>query len=212
MRLSSVSTLLLSSFALSQSTGSGHAVHEVVKQLPQGWRHVAAAGDLNTIQLSVALKQPGLSELKARLEVTSDPKHAEYGAHVSRDLLKMFQEPKADAYAVVATWLSAHDIRSFVQDGPWVRINTTVGRANRLLGCRFSKYQYKSEKAVLRAKEYALPSQVSEVVDFVFPVTQFMSKPPRRQIDARESGKVKRQSTSEFTANVHDQVSWTTHH
>ncbi|KXH38557.1 tripeptidyl-peptidase sed4 [Colletotrichum simmondsii] len=194
MRLLSVSTLLLSSFALSQPTSSGHAVHEVVKQLPQGWRHVAAAGDLNTIQLSVALKQPGLSELKARLEVTSDPNHAEYGAHVSRDLLKMFQEPNADAYAVVATWLSAHDIRSFVQDGPWVRINTTVGKANRLLGCKFSKYQYKSDKTVLRAKEYTLPSQVSEVVDFVFPVTQFMNKPPRRQIKARESGKVKRQS------------------
>ncbi|KAK1624258.1 tripeptidyl-peptidase sed4 [Colletotrichum phormii] len=164
----------MSGLALSQPTTSGPAVHETVRQLPQGWRHVAPADDLNTIQLSVALKQPGL-----------DPNHAEYGAHVSRDLLKMFQEPGADAYAVVADWLSAHDIRDFVQDSPWVRLNTTVGKANRLLDCKFSKYQYKSEKAVLRAKEYTLSSQVSEVVDFVFP------------IKARESRKVKRQSASD---------------
>ncbi|WYZ35975.1 hypothetical protein EsH8_X_000622 [Colletotrichum jinshuiense] len=186
--------LLLSGAALGHPTTSGHVVHESVKQLPQGWRHFAPADDLLTVRLSVALKQPGMSELKARLELTSDPKQPEYGAHVSRDLMATFQEPTADSYAVVASWLQTYDIHDFVQDGAWVRLNTTVGKANRLLDCTFSKYQYQSQKPVLRAKGYALPSYVSEHVDFVFPVSQFVNKPPRRDLRAREASKVKRQS------------------
>lgn len=194
--------LLLSGAALGHPTTSGHVVHESVKQLPQGWRHFAPADDLLTVRLSVALKQPGMSELKARLELTSDPKQPEYGAHVSRDLMATFQEPTADSYAVVASWLQTYDIHDFVQDGAWVRLNTTVGKANRLLDCTFSKYQYQSQKPVLRAKGYALPSYVSEHVDFVFPVSQFVNKPPRRDLRAREASKVKRQSASELQRHI----------
>ncbi|OBR11122.1 Tripeptidyl-peptidase sed4 [Colletotrichum higginsianum IMI 349063] len=190
-----ITPLLLSGFALSHPTSGGHVVHESVEQLPRGWRHVAPAEDLNTVRLSVALKQPGLSELKARLEVTSDPSHSQYGAHVSRDLLKYFQEPEAESFSAVASWLQSNDIPNFVRDGPWVRLNTTVGKANRLLDCKFAKYQYNTGDVVLRAKEYTLPARLLEHVDFVYPVSQFVSKPPRREIKMRDSGMTKRQST-----------------
>ncbi|KAF9880405.1 hypothetical protein CkaCkLH20_02359 [Colletotrichum karsti] len=198
MRLSlvaNVGALLLSGPALSHPTKSGQAVHESVSQLPPGWRHVAPGHEFLTVRLSVALKQPGLSELKKRLEDVSDPAHPEYGAHVSRDVMKAFQEPSEDAYAVVSSWLQAYEIHDFKQDGPWVRLNTTVGKANRLLDCKFSKYQYNTDKPVLRAKEYTIPARLAEHVDFVFPVSQFVSKPPRQQDSVQDVTKAKRAST-----------------
>ncbi|GKT50031.1 tripeptidyl-peptidase sed3 [Colletotrichum spaethianum] len=195
MRSLWAATLTLSGLALGHPATGKNAVHESVKQLPQGWRHVAPAHDLNTVRLSVALKQPGLSELKARLEVTSDPNHSEYGSHISRDLLRYFQQPSADSYSEVASWLQANDIHDFVLDGTGVRLNTTVAKANHLLDCKFSKYQYNDGKVVLRAKEYKLPAQLSEHVEFVYPVTQFVRMPPRREIRMRNTGKTKRQST-----------------
>ncbi|TEA17819.1 Tripeptidyl-peptidase sed2 [Colletotrichum sidae] len=192
---SSWAALLLSGFALSQPTNGGHVLHESVAQLPQGWRRVAAADNVLAVKLSMALKQPGLSELKARLEVTSDPSHVEYGAHVSRDVMKRFQEPAAAAYDAVSSWLQAYDIQDYSLDGAWVRLNTTVGKANRLLDCKFAEYQFDDETPVLRATEYSLPTRVSDLVDFVFPVSQFVNKPPRRRDMIEESVKVKRQST-----------------
>ncbi|KAJ5017413.1 Tripeptidyl-peptidase sed2 [Colletotrichum sp. SAR 10_99] len=198
MRLSwiaSVSALLLSSVASSHPTQRDGAIHESVSQLPLGWRHVAPAEDFLTVRLSIALKQPGLSELKKRLDVTSDPSHPEYGQHVSRDLIDTLREPSLDAYPVVASWLETYEIHDFKLDGAWVRLHTTVGKANRLLDCKLSKYQFKGEKPVLRAKEYTVPARVAEHVDFVFPLTQFISKPPRRQDSVQELKKAKRASS-----------------
>ncbi|KAF6823411.1 tripeptidyl peptidase precursor [Colletotrichum plurivorum] len=195
MRFCWATLLLLSGLALGHPTSSSRTVFESVKQLPQGWQLVGPAEDQLSLRLSIALKQPGLSDLKARLEITSDPAAAEYGAHVSRDVMKTYQEPDAEAYHVVASWLEDYGIYDFKKEGAWVRFNTTVGGANRLLDCRFARYQYGSEEPALRAREYALPARLAEHIDFVFPVSQFFRKPPRMQDSVRDVAKVKRADT-----------------
>lgn len=196
-------TLLLSGLALGHPTSNSRAVFESAKQLPQGWRLIGPAEDRLPLRLSIALKQPGLSDLKARLEVTSDPAAAEYGAHVSRDAMEAYQEPGEEAYHVVASWLEDYGIYDFKRDGAWVRFNTTVGGANRLLDCRFAQYRYGGEEPALRAREYALPARLAEHIDFVFPVTQFLSRPPRIQDSVRDVAKVKRADTSKSLALFH---------
>jgi tripeptidyl-peptidase-1 len=189
MRFSSIAILGASPFGVFAlpSTDSG-VVHESVAELPSGWTFVGQAEDSLSVHLSLALKQSRLSELKTRLEVTSDPSHPDYGAHLTRDLLKEFQEPDRAGIAAVESWLQKNEIQFALEDS-WIRFNTTVGEANRLFDAEFGRYQYRSDSPVLRSRQYSLPSGVADYVDFAYPVTQFMSRPVKRELSTPEVAK-----------------------
>ncbi|KAL8389062.1 hypothetical protein RB595_008817 [Gaeumannomyces hyphopodioides] len=163
------------------------------------WQYVAPAPDSARVRLSVALRQPGMKDLRARLDAVSDPAHADYGMHLSRDQVAAFAAPGADGVAAVSAWLEEAGIAGSRYDDADARVSfdTTVAAANRLLGCKLSTYKDKeSDKQVVRAEEYSLPRALAEVVDFVYPVTQFISSPKKPQAVQVESADLrKRQDT-----------------
>jgi tripeptidyl-peptidase-1 len=192
MRLRSVlisSAAVLGAFALPATRDK--TAHESISELPDGWTSVGEADAFMSLSLSVALKQPRLSELEARLQSQSDPSHSQYGAHMSRDSISEFQQPHQKAVAAVGSWLNENGV-DFSVDDSWLRLNTTVRTASLLLDADFGRYQYKGDSPVVRATQYSLPSSISEYVDFVYPVTQFMRKPSKREISFPEPEAVKR--------------------
>ncbi|EJT77360.1 hypothetical protein GGTG_07272 [Gaeumannomyces tritici R3-111a-1] len=170
------------------------------------WEYLAPAPDSARVHLSVALRQPGMKELRARLDAVSDPAHAEYGMHLSRDQVAAFVDPGADAVSAVTAWLEGAGIAGSRYEDADARVSfdTTVAAANRLLGCKLSTYKEKeSNKRVVRAEEYSLPRALAEVVDFVYPVTQFISSPKKPQAVEVESADLrKRQDTLPKSCSV----------
>lgn len=181
----SLSTLLLITLQACR-TDAGSVVHETAAaHLPTGWKHLGPAAASTRLSLSIALKQPGLQELRARLDDISNPSHADYGAHLSRDNVRRYTEvPATDVEAVIA-WLEENNITKFAAEDAWVRFNATLGQVEALLSCNMSRYQHAEDPDVLyRARAYSLPEELLGAVDYVYPVTQFVaSKKARRSTD-----------------------------
>lgn len=124
----------------------------------------------------MALKQPGLQELKARLDEISGPSHQDHGLHVSRDLLSRYTVVQNTAAQQVVSWLEDKGISQITIDDTWIRFNATVGEVEALLSCKMSTYHRDgSSGAVYRAKQYSLPEELLSSIDYVYPVTQFLA-------------------------------------
>lgn len=166
------------------------------------WQYIAPAPDSARVHLSVALRQPGMEGLRAHLDAVSDPVHADYGTHLSHDEVAAFRDPGADAVAAVSAWLKEAGIAGFKYDAAdaRVRFDTTVARANRLLSCKLSTYKnVESGRRVVRADAYSLPREIAELVDFVYPVTQFLRSPSKPEAVEVESADLrKRQGSCKF--------------
>ena len=171
-----------------------NVAHESVAELPHGWRSVGEADGSLPLVLSVALKQPRMSELEAHVQDLSEPSHPKYGAHLSQNDISEFQHPDREGLIAVRSWLSENGV-PFSIEGSWLRINTTVDTANHLIDADFGRYQYNDDSPVLRATHYSLPSEVADYVDFVYPVTQFMRKPSKKALPSSESQPEKRQES-----------------
>lgn len=153
-------------------------VHEnAPSHLPNGWKHLGSAKDTAKLSLSIALKQPGLEELRKRLDQISDPSHEAYGAHLSQDEVRQYRQVSVSAVDSVLSWLQSNDVEEFAVQDAWVNFNATVAEVNTLLSCSMSRYQVTGTPDVLyRALHYSLPEELLDSVDYVYPVTQFMAK------------------------------------
>lgn len=171
-----LTTLLLTS-TWSWPTQAKNVVHETAPyQLPTGWRYIGPAADSEPLSLSVALKQPGLQELRARLDEISNPSHQDYGLHVSRDLLTRYQAVSPAAVQQVVSWLEDHGISQSRVEDTWIRFNATVGQLEKLLSCKISTYERDgTSPLVYRSKQYSLPEELLDCIDYVYPVTQFLA-------------------------------------
>lgn len=153
-------------------------IHETAPSpLPAGWKHLGPADDRETLSLSIALKQPALQELRARLDEISNPSHDEYGAHLSRDAVRRYREVSESAVDAVFSWLQKSDVADFALEDARVKLNATVAQVNALLSCEISNYQMNGISSVLyRAQKYSIPEELLDSVDYIYPVTQFMPR------------------------------------
>lgn len=158
-------------------------VHETApSHLPNGWKHLGSAKDTAKLSLSIALKQPGLEELRKRLDQISNPSHEAYGAHLSKDEVRQYRQVSGAAVDTVLSWLQSNDVTEFAVENAWVNFNATVAEVNTLLSCTMSRYQVTGTPDVLyRALNYSLPEELLDSVDYVYPVTQFIAKQASRK-------------------------------
>jgi tripeptidyl-peptidase-1 len=176
--------LLIVRLVLSQT--SVLKLHEAVTAVPDGWTYVGPANDSIIVNLSIALKQPGLDGLRARLDAISNPNHQDFGAHLSKDQLLLFQQPQLSSINSVSNWLESHDIDNFQHKGAWIYFNATVQSVNSLLRCHLARYADSKSQIVYRAHNYSLPIDLSKDIDFVFPVTQLIRQPKHGVISSAE--------------------------
>ncbi|KAH8895492.1 tripeptidyl-peptidase sed4 [Thozetella sp. PMI_491] len=171
-------------------------VHEIAS-VPRSWQLIGDADKAATLDLSIALTQPRLGELKTRLEEISDIDHISFGQHLTQNVLKEYQQPDEGSTAAVVQWLRQADIQEVSLSSSWVRFNATVEAISRLLKCELKEYMTPRGARVYRATEYSLPNSFIRHVQFVYPIAQFIETSPdtRPMLDSNRVGVRRRQSS-----------------
>jgi tripeptidyl-peptidase-1 len=114
-----------------------HKVKESIHGPPRGWYKHAPAPKQHMLELKIALPQPKFPELEQHLWEVSDPSHARYGAHLSKEETDALTAPHPETLDIVDEWLASHGlaeedlIRSSAND--WVTIRVPVGLAEEML-------------------------------------------------------------------------------
>ncbi|OTB10103.1 hypothetical protein K445DRAFT_342188 [Daldinia sp. EC12] len=159
---------------VSYVAGKTLVTREALTNLPMGWMFEKPAKAEETIQLSVALKQPRINELKARLDRISDPRQAEYGHHLTRDEVKAYQAPDQKALNLVHSWLKSNGITNVTNEGSTVKFTSTAAKVNRILSTNLGYYSFQGSPSFMRAQSYALPRILDGNVEFIYPISNFM--------------------------------------
>lgn len=155
---------------------------EQAKGIPPGWRFQGDADASDKITLFVALKQPGIEDMKTRLNQRQNPDHPSFGQHLSRDEVLRHRQP-ADA-AAVSSWLKASGIQTVHDQGNVISFEASAQAVKSLFEADLGYYAYNGTETdgetdpVLRALSYKIPAWLRDYIDFVHPITNFM--PPRR--------------------------------
>ncbi|KAF3065965.1 Tripeptidyl-peptidase sed3 [Daldinia childiae] len=186
MRLTFVGALIgaWASYAVAETL----VTREVVTNLPAGWKFEKPAKAEEPIQLSIALKQPRINELKTRLNRISDPRHAEYGYHLTRDEVKAYQAPDRKTLNLVHSWLRSNKITNITNEGSMVKFTSTAAEVNRILRANLGYYSFQDSSSFIRAQSYALPRILDGNVEFIYPISNFMP-PPQSRLKHRPSRK-----------------------
>jgi len=114
-----------------------HKVKESIHSPPRGWYKHAPAPKHHVLQLKIALPQPKFPELEQHLWEVSDPSHARYGAHLSKEETDALMAPHPETLDIVSEWLASHGlteedlVRSSAND--WVTIRVPVSLAEEML-------------------------------------------------------------------------------
>ncbi|KAI0925655.1 hypothetical protein AcV5_008333 [Taiwanofungus camphoratus] len=145
---------------------------------PRGWTKQRPAPADHVIELRIGLPQPNFSVLEQHLYEVSDPFHARYGAHLSKEEVEALVAPHPDSVGLVNEWLASHGIpedalsRSPGMD--WVKIKVPVGLAEKMLETEYQVWTHdESGDSLVRTTSYSLPEHLMDHVDLVQPTTVF---------------------------------------
>jgi tripeptidyl-peptidase-1 len=110
---------------------------ETIHGPPYGWYKHAVAPKHHVLELKIALPQPKFPVLEQHLWEVSDPTHARYGAHLSKEETDTLMAPHPETLYIVGEWLASYGlaeddlIHSSAND--WVTIRVPVGLAEEML-------------------------------------------------------------------------------
>ncbi|ATY62013.1 alkaline serine protease [Cordyceps militaris] len=183
MRLASVYLLgLAASVAAVPSARTRYVVHERRNTTARSnfSKRDAVPSD-ERIQVRVALKQRNLDKGMDYLMDVSDPNSPNYGKHYSAEQVAELFKPADESVESVKRWLADAGIsdKSLVvpKSGGSVYFSTTVDRLESILQTRYHVYHHaRGDVEHIGTDEYSLPSDVSDVVDFVVPGLAMMRK------------------------------------
>ncbi|KAF8903507.1 peptidase S8/S53 domain-containing protein [Gymnopilus junonius] len=147
-------------------------------ETPRGWQVKGPAPSNHIFELRIGLKQDGMDKLIENLMEISDPTHARYAQHLTKEETDAFLAPHADSTAVVEEWLFFHGIDTSSTQrsdaGDWIKLQVSVDQAERMLGTKYNVYQHEpSGEQVVRTLSYSLPKELHSHVDVVAPTTYF---------------------------------------
>ncbi|KAL2197687.1 peptidase-like protein [Corynascus similis CBS 632.67] len=161
-------------------------VFESVPTKPHGWTRLGDATADQPLRLRIALQQPNEALFERTLYEISDPDHAKYGQHLSRDELSALLAPRAESTAAVLDWLRDAGIppSKVEEDGEWINLRVTVREASDLLNADFGVWAHEGTNVKrVRALQYSVPEEVAEHIRMVAPVVRFgQIRPERSQV------------------------------
>ncbi|KAJ8592808.1 subtilisin-like protein [Rhizopogon salebrosus TDB-379] len=153
-------------------------VKENIHGPPRGWYKHAPAPKHHLLKLKIALPQPKYPELEQHLWEVSDPNHARYGSHLSKEETEALMAPHPQTLYIVGEWLASHGlmeenlIRSSAND--WVTVHVPIGLAEEMLNTTYHIYKNaKTGESIVRTTSYSLPEILHEHVDLIQPTTMF---------------------------------------
>ncbi|KAH9973541.1 peptidase S8/S53 domain-containing protein [Lactifluus volemus] len=161
---------------------------------PEKWDCLGHPPAGTTIDLRIALKSHHENALVNALYEVSDPKHPNYGAHLSKEEVAKLVAPHPDTLELVTSWLIHHGVPStsvsITHGGNWLTIPAVpLDQANTLLGASYQLYRHvETSETVLRTIGYALPNALFGHVQTVAPTTYFGSPRALRQTSNLRTG------------------------
>ncbi|KAG2138056.1 peptidase S8/S53 domain-containing protein [Suillus bovinus] len=158
--------------------GYQQKVKESIHGPPSGWYKHAPAPKHHMLELKIALPQPKFPELEQHLREVSDPNHARYGAHLSKEETDALMAPHPETLPVVRKWLALHGLgeeditQSSAND--WVTIRVPVGLAEVMLTTDYHVYKHaQTGESIIRTLSYSLPEILHDHIDLIQPTTMF---------------------------------------
>ncbi|KAJ7089878.1 peptidase S8/S53 domain-containing protein [Mycena belliarum] len=155
------------------------AVKHAWVEPPRGWELHSTPPEDHLFDMRIALKQNKLDELISSLFEVSDPTHARYGKHLSKEEVDALVAPHPDSVEAVEAWLEHHGINPADAEfrsagGEWITIRVSIAQAERMLNTKYGVYHHAaSDSYVVRTMEYSLPAELHSHVDVVTPTTYF---------------------------------------
>jgi tripeptidyl-peptidase-1 len=167
---------------------SVHAAPAVILEqaegIPPGWSFYGNASASDKITLFVALKEPGMAELRSKLNQrhSADDPSSGRGRHLSRDEVLQHRQPAATTTRAVSGWLRSSGIQQVHSQGSLVSFEASAEAVKSLFQADLAYYAYNGSDAapVLRALSYTVPAWLRDSIDFVHPLANFMPPPPHR--------------------------------
>ncbi|KAI9433494.1 subtilisin-like protein [Lactarius indigo] len=153
--------------------------------VPEAWETLGHPPADTTIDLFLKMKPQDENALVDVLREVSDPRHAKYGAYLSKGQVTKLVAPHPETLNLVHSWLKDHGIPpssvSMTLGGDWLMVvGVPVSKANVILGASYQLYQHvEVNDTVLRTVSYSLPEVLHEHIKTVVPTTFFGS--PRTQ-------------------------------
>ncbi|KAK3399750.1 peptidase S8/S53 domain-containing protein [Sordaria brevicollis] len=169
---------------LSHLATASTIVLEEASYLPAGWKFDRRATDSDRIQLSIALKEAGIEDLKRRLLQQSTSVDDLNSRHFTKEEVEQHRQPSGKSVAAVTRWLQSQDIDSYKFESSWITFDATPAMVKALFEADLAYYSYNGDQStrILRTRSYTIPKWLNDDIDFVHPLTHFM--PPRDTNDS----------------------------
>lgn len=166
-------------------------VHKRRDSPPTGYANSGSAPATDTLNLRLALTQNNFQGLEDALYAVSTPGNSRYGQHLSKEEVEELVAPSSETVSAINEWLSSNGLTSskVSPSGDWIAVNTTVGKANELLGADFSTFtQLDSGTKAVRTLSYSIPASLKDHISFIHPTIAFPVKstiPPVTKVALR---------------------------
>lgn len=186
-----------------------HVVHESRSiSSKNGWVEIARASAAQPLHLRIGLVQENLHRAEELMLEVSHPKSAKYGHHWRpQEVIDMFA-PSAEAINATVDWLVregvAHDHISMSAGRNWIKVNSTVGEAERLLHAIYNIYENEASLEALACSSYSVPADIQQHIDMITPTIHFDAT---RQVGKLQQRKIKRDVAQKWDIHPHHRCS-----
>jgi tripeptidyl-peptidase-1 len=153
----------------------------VSPSLSEQWKWSSSCSDDESIELTFAIKQQNIDQLTSILNDISNPKSKNYGQYYTIDSIHELLKPSDDSLNTIKTWLldyvNEDEIKSVTPNSDFLRIKTTIEKANKLLNTQYGIWTNSNGEQHIRVKDnYYVPKSVGQHLDFVSPTLRFPLK------------------------------------
>lgn len=141
------------------------------------WTKVSRAEADTPLTLRIGLKQRNLERADEFMHAISNPRSETYGQHWSpKQVIDMFA-PSNEAITETEQWLISEDIASDhisrTSGRNWIKVTTTVGKAESLLDTAYNVYENDDGTRLVACESYSVPAAIQGHIDLVAPTIQF---------------------------------------
>jgi tripeptidyl-peptidase-1 len=182
MFLSGVAYTLYAAVALAigahgHPASSPKLTHERRDAVQSHWTKVGRAGANAPITLRIGLKQRNLERADEFMQAISNPRSETYGQHWSAKRVADMFAPTDKAIAKTEQWLLSEGIASdnilTTTGRNWIKVSTTVGKAESLLDTTYNVYENDDGARLVACESYSVPATIQGHIDLVAPTIQF---------------------------------------
>jgi len=167
-----------------------YSVFEKVHQ-PEGYVEASTSVEPSKlVALQIHLAQGG--NLEEKLLTISDPSHANYGQHMSRQQVEAMLSPKDSSVKQVKEWLNTFSFmngKDIEIEGQWIKLDLEVAQVEEMLQTKYKMFDdirtedKATKRTVMRTLEYSLPSNLHSHIDMIQPTTMFGMRPHGSSVD-----------------------------